>query len=69
MATRRVLEKLAPRGGLIVQDGNNIPFSSLEKVHGLVDDEWPETDLAEIYGLMDAGNPAWRSAARRKEGA
>jgi uroporphyrinogen-III decarboxylase len=27
-ATRRVLDKLAPLGGLIVQDGNNIPPGS-----------------------------------------
>ena len=38
-ATRRVLEKLAPRGGLIVQDGNNIP---------------PGSPLANINAMMEA---------------
>ncbi len=38
-ATRRVLEKLAPRGGLIVQDGNNIP---------------PGAPVANINAMMEA---------------
>jgi len=38
-ATRRVLEKLAPRGGLIVQDGNNVP---------------PGSPLANINAMMEA---------------
>jgi hypothetical protein len=38
-ATRRVIEKLAPRGGLIVQDGNNIP---------------PGSPLANINAMMEA---------------
>jgi uroporphyrinogen-III decarboxylase len=38
-ATRRVLEKLAPRGGLIVQDGNNIP---------------PGSPVANINAMMEA---------------
>ena len=38
-ATRRVLEKLAPCGGLIVQDGNNIP---------------PGSPLANINAMMEA---------------
>lgn len=42
-ATRRVLEKLAPRGGLIVQDGNNIP---------------PGSPLANINAMMEAAE-AW----------
>jgi len=46
MATRRVLEKLAPHGGLIVQDGNNIP---------------PGSPLANINAMMEAAE-AWRRA-------
>jgi uroporphyrinogen-III decarboxylase len=42
-ATRRVLEKLAPRGGLIVQDGNNVP---------------PGSPLANINAMMEAAE-AW----------
>ena len=42
-ATRRVLEKLAPRGGLIVQDGNNIP---------------PGSPVANINAMMEAAE-AW----------
>lgn len=38
-ATRRVLEKLAPLGGLIVQDGNNVP---------------PGSPLANINAMMEA---------------
>jgi uroporphyrinogen-III decarboxylase len=38
-ATRRVIEKLAPRGGLIVQDGNNIP---------------PGSPVANINAMMEA---------------
>jgi uroporphyrinogen-III decarboxylase len=38
-ATRRVIETLAPRGGLIVQDGNNIP---------------PGSPLANINAMMEA---------------
>jgi hypothetical protein len=38
-ATRRVLEKLAPLGGLIVQDGNNIP---------------PGSPVANINAMMEA---------------
>ena len=38
-ATRRVIEKLAPHGGLIVQDGNNIP---------------PGSPLANINAMMEA---------------
>jgi uroporphyrinogen-III decarboxylase len=42
-ATRRVLGKLAPRGGLIVQDGNNVP---------------PGSPLANINAMMEAAE-AW----------
>jgi uroporphyrinogen-III decarboxylase len=38
-ATHRVIGKLAPRGGLIVQDGNNIP---------------PSSPLANINAMMEA---------------
>jgi len=38
-ATRRVIEKLGPRGGLIVQDGNNIP---------------PGSPVANINAMMEA---------------
>ncbi len=36
-------------------------FIHVDITNGLVDADWPETDLAEIYSLMDAGNPAWRT--------
>lgn len=42
-ATRRVIGKLGPRGGLIVQDGNNIP---------------PGSPLANINAMMEAAE-AW----------
>jgi Uroporphyrinogen decarboxylase (URO-D) len=45
-AARRVIEKLAPRGGLIVQDGNNIP---------------PGSPLANINAMMEAAE-AWGRA-------
>ena len=38
-ATRRVLARLAPFGGLIIQDGNNIP---------------PGSPLANINAMMEA---------------
>jgi len=42
--TRRVLEKLAPYGGLIIQDGNNIaPGSPLENINAMM-------EAAEAYG-------------------
>jgi uroporphyrinogen decarboxylase len=38
LATRRVIEKLGPRGGLIVQDGNNIPPGSpLENINAMME--------------------------------
>jgi uroporphyrinogen-III decarboxylase len=43
-ATRRVIEKLAPGGGLIIQDGNNIaPGSPLENINAMM-------EAAEEYG-------------------
>jgi len=45
-ATRRVIEKLGPRGGLIVQDGNNIP---------------PGSPVANINAMMEAAE-AWGRA-------
>ncbi len=42
-ATRRILDKLGPRGGLIIQDGNNIP---------------PGSPVANINAMMDAAE-AW----------
>jgi uroporphyrinogen-III decarboxylase len=42
-ATRRVLDKLAPLGGLIIQDGNNIP---------------PDSPLPNINAMMEAAE-AW----------
>jgi uroporphyrinogen-III decarboxylase len=36
--TRRVLEKLAPYGGLIIQDGNNIaPGSPIENINAMME--------------------------------
>lgn len=36
-ATRRVIEKLAPKGGLIIQDGNNIaPESPIENINAMM---------------------------------
>jgi uroporphyrinogen-III decarboxylase len=43
-ATRRVIEKLAPFKGFIVQDGNNIPPGSpLANINAMM-------EAAEIYG-------------------
>ena len=42
-ATRRILDKLGPRGGLIIQDGNNIP---------------PGSPVANINAMMEAAE-AW----------
>ena len=44
-ATRVVLEKLAPYGGLIIQDGNNIaPGTPVENINAM-------TEAAEDYSL------------------
>lgn len=45
--TRRVIEKLAPAGGLILQDGNNIP---------------PESPLENINAMMEAAERYGRSS-------
>lgn len=46
-AVRRVIEKLGPYGGLIIQDGNNIPPGSpLENINAM-------TEAAERYGRFD----------------
>jgi uroporphyrinogen decarboxylase len=46
-ATRRVIEKLGPYRGLIIQDGNNIPPGApLENINAMM-------EAAEIYGRYD----------------
>jgi len=46
-ATRNVIDKLAPYGGLIIQDGNNIPpGTSTENINAMM-------EAAELYGRMD----------------
>jgi len=44
-------------------------FIHVDITNGLVDADWPETDLADIYGRLDAGNPGWRATAEKKGGA
>jgi hypothetical protein len=45
-------------------------FVHVDITNGLVGEDWPETDLDEIYALLDAGNPAWpKPAGTNKEGA
>ena len=44
-------------------------FIHVDITNGLVGADWPETDLADIYGRLDAGNPRWRATAEKKEGA
>ena len=45
-------------------------FIHVDITNGLVGTDWPETDLEEIDRLLDAGNPAWPTAAgTNKEGA
>lgn len=41
-------------------------FVHVDITNGLVGEDWPETDLDEIYALLDAGNPAWPGPAARK---
>ena len=41
-------------------------FVHVDITNGLVGADWPETDLAEIFALLDAGNPAWPAPAMRK---
>lgn len=38
-------------------------FLHIDITNGLTGDDWPETDLDEIYALLEAGNPAWAEAA------
>ncbi len=38
-------------------------FLHIDITNGLTGDDWPETDLDEIYALLDAGNPAWPKPA------
>ena len=42
-------------------------FIHVDITNGLVGSDWPETDLDEIYRIVDRGNPAWREAAAKKE--
>ncbi len=43
-------------------------FLHVDITNGLTGDGWPETDLDEIYALLDAGNPAWpRPASAERE--
>jgi len=44
-------------------------FIHVDITNGLVGADWPETDLADIYGRLDAGNPGWRATAEKKGGA
>jgi len=41
-------------------------FLHIDITNGLVGRDWPETDLDEIFALIDAGNPAWPGPAARK---
>lgn len=43
-------------------------FLHVDITNGLVGEDWPETDLEEIYALLDGGNPAWPAPAPRKNG-
>jgi len=38
-------------------------FVHVDITNGLVGEDWPETELDEIYALFDAGNPAWEKVA------
>jgi Uroporphyrinogen decarboxylase (URO-D) len=43
-------------------------FLHVDITNGLVPEDWPETDLNEIYRLIDAGNPSWpKPGAANKE--
>lgn len=45
-------------------------FLHVDITNGLTGDSWPETDLDELYAILDAGNPAWPkpAGAERKKG-
>lgn len=38
-------------------------FLHVDITNGLTGADWPETDLDEVYALLDAGNPAWPKPA------
>ena len=40
-------------------------FVHVDITNGLVPPDWPETDLDEIYAVLEAGNPAWPAPAAR----
>jgi hypothetical protein len=42
-------------------------FIHVDITNGLVGEDWPETDIEKIYGILDAGNPAWPKPAGAKE--
>lgn len=42
-------------------------FIHIDITNGLVDERWPETDLEELYALLDAGNPDWPAPAGRSK--
>ncbi len=42
-------------------------FIHVDITNGLIGPDWPETDLAEIYALIEAGNPKWPAAEKRRE--
>ncbi|HSQ79035.1 MAG TPA: uroporphyrinogen decarboxylase family protein [Candidatus Bathyarchaeia archaeon] len=37
-------------------------FIHVDITNGLTGEDWPETDLDEIFAILDAGNPAWPKA-------
>jgi hypothetical protein len=43
-------------------------FLHIDITNGLLGEDWPETDLDEIYALLDAGNPDWSGPAAQKKG-
>ncbi|MGZ5479899.1 MAG: uroporphyrinogen decarboxylase family protein [Candidatus Aminicenantales bacterium] len=43
-------------------------FLHIDITNGLLGEDWPETDLDEIYALLDAGNPDWPGPAAQKKG-
>lgn len=42
-------------------------FIHVDITNGLVGPDWPETDLNEIYDLIEAGNPKWPTAGTKRE--
>jgi hypothetical protein len=43
-------------------------FIHVDVTNGLVGDDWPETDLDEVYAIIDAGNPAWPAPGTGNKG-